>query len=116
MPGIRPAGEGGDSCEDERQRMLDVICEGFGSRMLTVLMRSHRENPDSRLSAEIQRALLDLRLMMDAIDDSCQSLDGALATLRQRMEDPLVAADLTSHWDVASIGVLQVNNRRKLVG
>ncbi|MEO7062395.1 MAG: ATP-binding protein [Dokdonella sp.] len=53
--------------------------------------------------------------MRHAIDDSCQSLDGALATLRQRMEGPLVPADLTSRWDVAGIGVLQVNRRRKLV-
>ncbi|MEO5558832.1 MAG: ATP-binding protein, partial [Dokdonella sp.] len=101
--------------DDERQRMLDVIDEGFGSRMVTALMRIHSEHPDSRLSTEIQRALLDLRLMIDAIDEPCQSIDGALATLRQRMEGPLAAADLHSHWDIAGTRNLQVNSRRKLV-
>ena len=100
--------------DDERQRMLDVIEEGFGTRMLAALVRIQKENPDSKLSIEIRRALIDLRLMIDAIDVSCQSVGGALATLRQRMEGPLAAAGLRSRWSVEGSCDLQVGSRRKL--
>ncbi len=100
--------------DDERQRMLGVIEEGFGTRMLAALVRIQKENPDSRLSIEIRRALIDLRLMIDAIDVSCQSVGGALATLRQRMEAPLAAAGLSSRWNAEGSGDLQVGSRRKL--
>lgn len=99
---------------DERGRMLDVIDEGFGARMLAVLTRIRDEMPNSRLSGEIQRALLDLRLMVDAIDASAQSIGGALDLLRQRMEAPLAAAGLRSQWQIDGMGAAQVSSRRRL--
>lgn len=104
----------GELADSERQRMLDVIEEGFGARMLAVLSRMREENPDSRLSDEIRRALLDLRLMVDAIDDACQSVGGAFATLRQRMQAPLDAAGLASRWSVTGAVDQHVGSRRKL--
>ncbi len=104
----------GELAHDERQYMLDVINEGFGARMLTVLDRIQREYPQSQLRIDIQRALLDLRLMIDAIDESCQSLGSALTTLQRRMEAPLAAAGICSQWRMAGREDLQIISRRKL--
>jgi signal transduction histidine kinase len=105
----------GSIADSERRRMLHDIDEGFGSRMLSVLAQIRRDHPQSRLSGEIQRALLDLRLMIDAMDDASASIGSALATLRQRLEGPLSAAGISSTWDVAGISHLQVNDRRRLM-
>ncbi|HTD28962.1 MAG TPA: ATP-binding protein, partial [Xanthomonadaceae bacterium] len=99
----------------ERQQMLFDINAGFGSRMLMVLDQIRSEHPHSRLNIDIQRALLDLRLMIDAMDDTSQSIRGALANLQQRMDGPLAAAGIQSTWDIANVSDLQVNNRRKLM-
>jgi signal transduction histidine kinase len=104
-----------DIATSERQQFLHDIDAGFGSRMLTVLEQIRSEHPHSRLNIEIQRALLDLRLMIDAMDDTSQSIRGALATLRQRMQGPLAAAGIQSTWDIAGVSDLQIDNRRKLM-
>ena len=104
-----------DIATSERQQVLYDINAGFGSRMLTVLEQIRSEHPNSRLNIDIQRALLDLRLMIDAMDDTSQSIKGALATLQQRMEGPLAFAGIESAWDIANVSDVQVNNRRKLM-
>lgn len=101
--------------DSERQQVLRDIDDGFGARMLVVLERLGSDHPHSSLSVDIQRALLDLRLMIDAIDDTSGSVGNALAMLRKRVESTLSAAGIASHWDVAAIADLQVNNRRKLM-
>lgn len=100
--------------QEERQHILGVIQQGFGARMLAVLARIQREHPDSPLSTDIHRALLDLRLMIDAVDESCQSLGGALDTLRQRMAGSLTAAGITAHWNVEALADRQIASRRRL--
>jgi signal transduction histidine kinase len=100
---------------DERQQMLHDINAGFGSRMLAVLEQIRSEHPHSRLNVDIQRALLDLRLMIDAMDDTSQSIRSALATLQQRMQGPLAAAGIHGTWDTVNVSDLQVDNRRKLM-
>lgn len=99
---------------DERQRMLGVIEDGFGTRMLDVLVRIRQEHPRSRLGSQVQRALLDLRLMIDAIDSSCQSIAAAFALLRQRMNGPLAAVGIQCRWELAGVGDWQIESRRKL--
>lgn len=99
---------------EERERMLNAIDEGFGTRMLAVLARIRDEMPSSPLSGEIQRALLDLRLMIDAIDGASQTAGGALELLRQRMQSPLDAAGLRSQWLIDGVDRIQVTSRRRL--
>lgn len=104
----------GELAHDERQYMLDVINDGFGARLLAVLTQIRQHTPHSQLATDIQRALLDLRLMIDAIDGSCQSLGTALSTLRRRMEAPLAAAGMRSQWQIDAVAELKVGSSRRL--
>jgi signal transduction histidine kinase len=99
----------------ERSRMMRDIHDGFGSRLVAVLTQARRELPHSPLHRQIQRALLDMRLMLDAMDDASRSLVLALARLRHRIEPMLAAAQIASEWQTDSIDGVSIDNRRKLI-
>jgi hypothetical protein len=99
----------------ERGRMLRDIHDGFGSRLVTVLTQARRELPQSSLQRQIQRALLDMRLMMDAMDESSRSLGIALASLRHRVEPLLTTAEIASEWQVTMVDGVTIDDRRKLM-
>jgi signal transduction histidine kinase len=99
----------------ERSRMMRDIHDGFGSRLVAVLNQARRELPSSPLHRQIQRALLDMRLMLDAMDDASRSLVLALARLRHRIEPTLAAADIASEWQTDAIDGVSIDSRRKLI-
>lgn len=99
----------------ERGRMLRDIHDGFGSRLVAVLMQARREFPHSPVQRQIQRALLDMRLMMDVMDESSRALVLALAKLRHRIEPSLEAAGIVSQWHTVSIEHVILDDRRKLM-
>ncbi|MEO8671065.1 MAG: ATP-binding protein [Tahibacter sp.] len=101
--------------DHERQRVLRDIHDGFGSRLVAVLSRLRREQPGSAVYADMQRALLDMRLMIDAMDESARSLDIAMAMLRHRLEPLLSGAGLDSDWNLERVDAVQVDDRRKLM-
>ena len=103
------------SANDERQRMLKDIHDGFGSRLVMVLARLRREHPGSQLQQDMQRALVDLRLMIDAMDESARSLDVAFGALRHRLQSSLESQGIRTEWDIASLPAQQIDNRRKLM-
>lgn len=99
----------------ERRRMIADIHDGFGSRLVAVLVQARREFPHSAMHVDIQRALLDMRLMIDAMDDSSRSLDVAMARFRHRMESAIAAAGVHCEWQLDAIGTVVIEDRRKLV-
>ena len=103
------------SAYDERQRVLKDIHDGFGSRLVTVLGRLQREHPASTLQQDMQRALIDLRLMIDAMDDAARSLDVAFAMLRHRLQPSLEAQGIDVRWDTGDLPSQQIDDRRKLM-
>lgn len=99
----------------ERQRMLHDIDDGFGSRMLAVMQQLKHEHPESRLNVDISRALLDLRLMIDAMEEGSALIDNAFNTLQLRLQGTLAAAGIHSHWEMTGVADMRVRNRRKLM-
>jgi signal transduction histidine kinase len=99
----------------ERSRMMRDIHDGFGSRLVAVLAQARHELPHSPLHRQIQRALLDMRLMLDAMDDASRSLVFALARFRHRIEPLLGAAGIASEWHTAAVEGVSIDSRRKLI-
>ena len=99
----------------ERQLMLHDIDDGFGSRMLAVMQQLKHEHPESRLNVDISRALLDLRLMIDAMDEGSALIGNAFNTLQHRLQGTLAAAGIHSHWEIAGVADMRVRDRRKLM-
>ena len=105
----------GRGATDERQRLLRDIHDGFGSRLVGVLGALRRGSAGSELFYGVHRALLDMRIMIDALDDSVDTLDVALAALRHRAEPMLDAAGIASVWRFHQIGSVKIVDRRRLL-
>ena len=99
----------------ERGRMIRDIHDGFGSRLVAVLMRARRELPNSMLHRQIQRALLDMRLMLDAMDETSRSLGMVMARLRHRIEPLLTTVGIASEWQFDQVAEVRIDDRRKLI-
>ncbi|MCC7256421.1 MAG: hypothetical protein IT467_10895 [Dokdonella sp.] len=101
--------------ERERQRLIRDIHDGFGSRLVGVLAQARRELPHSPLRAQIQRALLDMRLMIDAMDESARSLGAAMARFRHRFEQANATAIDCCDWKFGGLDEVVIGNRSRLI-
>lgn len=99
----------------ERSRLIRDIHDGFGARLVGVLAQTRRELPHSPLQTEIHRALLDMRLMIDAMDDSLQSLADAMARLRHRIEQSNARAAVRCDWRTDTLDDVMIGDRARLV-
>ena len=99
----------------ERGRLIRDIHDGFGARLVGVLAQARRELPHSPLLTEIHRALLDMRLMIDAMDDSMQSLADAIARLRYRIEQANADAADRCDWRTDVLDDVMIGDRARLV-
>ncbi|WP_166653991.1 sensor histidine kinase [Tahibacter aquaticus] len=99
----------------ERGRLIRDIHDGFGSRLVAILLRARRELPHSSVQRNLQRALLDMRLMIDALDETSRSLGLALACLRHRTAATLDAAGIAGEWQLDAVDSVRIDDRRKLM-
>ena len=99
----------------ERERVLLDIGAGFGARMARIAQELRRLQPQSRLPLDIHRALLDLRLMIDATDLDLTSADDAFVLLRRHLDPALAAAGISAHWDLSALRELRLGDRRRLM-
>jgi len=100
---------------NERQRMLRDLHDGFGSRLVGLLALVRERHPDSEFHRALQRALVDMRLVIDAIDESAATLDVALAMLRHRLQPLLAGVHLDSRWEFDALPALRIDDRSKLM-
>lgn len=100
----------------ERGRLIRDIHDGFGSRLVAILQRARREVPQAEIQHGLQRALLDMRLMIDALDESSHSLGVALAGLRHRLEPVLALAGVSADWQLSGVDDVRIDDRRRLIG
>lgn len=101
--------------ERERRRLMRDIHDGFGSRLVGVLAQARRELPHSPLRGQIQRALLDMRLMLDAMDDSSHSLGSAMARFRSRFEQANTLVADRCQWKFDQLDDVIIGNRNRLI-
>ncbi len=99
----------------ERKRLIRDIHDGFGSRLVGVLARARRELEDPSLQQQIQRALVDMRLMLDALDDSSRSLDSAIARFRHRIEQAHPDAAQRCEWRTDLLDDVVIGDRNRLI-
>ncbi|GAB3105205.1 sensor histidine kinase [Lysobacter terrae] len=100
---------------DERQRLLRDIHDGFGSRLVGVLGALRRGGTGADLYNGVHRALLDMRIMVDALDEGADTLDVALAMLRYRTEPMLESSGIASTWKLDRVGSVRIVDRRRLL-
>lgn len=85
----------------ERQRIMDDIHDGFGGRLLALLLQAEKGSlATSQMKSGLRDSIQDLRLIVDSLDTADGDLALAMGALRGRIEPQLNDAELTLNWDV----------------
>jgi len=86
---------------DERERLMRDMHDGVGSQLMTTLHALERgEMPPAQVGELLRQCIEDLRLVIDSLEGSEESLASALANLRYRVEPRLAHAGLELAWEV----------------
>ncbi len=86
---------------EERDRLMREMHDGVGSQLITTLHALEKGRLDQAAAADLLRGCIDdLRLVIDSLDASPQSMADALANLRFRLEPRLATAGIASSWQI----------------
>jgi signal transduction histidine kinase len=97
---------------EERGRILRDMHDGLGTKLMISLRSLERGEIDNQAAAALVRDCIDeLRLTVDAYDQTDGDLAGLLANLRYRLGDRLNAAGLEVEWKVAETPPIPVLER-----
>jgi signal transduction histidine kinase len=84
---------------EERERFSRDVHDGVGGSLVGLLMQARTGRlTEKDFEAELQRALVDLRLMIDALDHSQATLPAAFSTFRTRITPVFEAAEVVIEW------------------
>lgn len=88
----------------ERERIMRDMHDGVGGQLVSALAMTESETlPANQLQSLLNDALLDLRLMIDSLDQNDGDLVSLLGTLRSRMQPALDQSGIKVHWGVQDI-------------
>lgn len=88
----------------ERQRIMRDMHDGLGSNLMSMLMMARRGKAKHEDYAEgLQQVIDEMRLMIDSMDSVGESLAGALAIFRKRVDPRARAAGFDCRWDLDGI-------------
>jgi len=88
----------------ERERIMRDMHDGVGGHLVSSLsiLRNHNiSDPD--LEETLNQALVDLRLMIDSLEDTEGDLSVAVAMLKERTQRTLRGSALTANWKIDEI-------------
>lgn len=85
----------------ERERMMRDLHDGLGGQLVSALSQANNlKLSEPGLKQTISDALLDLRLVIDSLDEDSRNLSTLLGMLRVRINPQLQAASIQLHWKV----------------
>lgn len=88
----------------ERQRIARELHDRVGSQLVGALALFGSSQPTAALQREaLEHALLELRLLVDTMNDADHTLVDRLAQLRHRLQPVFESQGITSEWDLSAI-------------
>jgi signal transduction histidine kinase len=101
---------------EERERFSRDIHDGVGGSLVSLLMQARTgQLKEADLTGALEKALDDLRIMIDALDHSRESLAGALATFQTRITPAFASAGIALEWDQSAVGERTLSNPGSLL-
>lgn len=97
-----------EATQNERRRIAQELHDGVGSQLVSILASLDRRDPRERhLIAALEQCLLDVKILVDAIDDVDEELPDVLGRLRYRVQPSLDRLGIRLHWAVPYQGTLE---------
>ncbi|MFP5467012.1 MAG: sensor histidine kinase [Gammaproteobacteria bacterium] len=91
----------------ERQRIAQELHDGVGSQMVAILASLDREDPRmAAVASSLEQCLLEVKILVDAVDDTDEHVIDSLGRLRYRLQPSLDRLGIALHWDVPLDGPL----------
>ncbi len=87
----------------ERDRLMRDMHDGLGGQLIQALAMSEKDNSDTELKESLERALVDLRLIVDSIAPANNDLISLLASFRHRSKRVWERSGVRLHWDMGDI-------------
>jgi signal transduction histidine kinase len=88
----------------ERSRLMRDMHDGVGSQLIGLISRLSPEAArEGEIRQELRRALDDLRMMIDSMDEVDDDLAGVLGLFRHRIQPQLDDAGLALHWHIEDL-------------
>ena len=84
----------------ERERILQELHDGIGGQLISAISLAS-ESKQETLKDTLQNALMDLRLVIDSLDEETRDLASLLGMLRFRLEPALRARHINMEWQVS---------------
>lgn len=92
----------------ERRRIAQELHDGVGSQLVSIIAGLNQEDASQRaLASSLEQCLLDVKILVDAIDDSDECVIDALGRLRYRVQHSLDQLGIRLVWDVDFDGPLE---------
>lgn len=86
---------------DERHRIAQDLHDGVGSQLVNILSSLDSHNPQQQaLALALENCLVDLKIMVDSIDNTQDSVTDVLARLRYRVQHSLDRLGIAMVWNV----------------
>lgn len=84
---------------EERQRLARDMHDGVGGQLISLIARVRSDRIDKgQLEGELMRSLSELRMVVDSLDATGQSLEDALLAFRLRAQTQVEGAGMTLDW------------------
>ncbi len=87
--------------EHERERILQELHDGIGGQLISAIALVDKKEESLALKQTLQDALLDLRLVIDSLDEDGRDLSSLLGMLRMRLASQLKAHGVALAWDIS---------------
>ncbi|VAW74755.1 hypothetical protein MNBD_GAMMA15-1104 [hydrothermal vent metagenome] len=92
---------------DERERIMRDMHDGVGGHLVSALAMTESKTLEAgKFKNMLGNALMDLRLMIDSLDQTEGDLTSVLGVLRSRLQPALEESGITVQWQVADIPVI----------
>ena len=89
------------SKQEERERLLQEMHDGFGSQLSTARIMAERGTmTQTQLTQVLQECMSDLYLVADALRETDLTLEDALVDFRFRIERRLLGMQTQVHWNI----------------